>query len=101
MPKDSIGVIELGKEEVWKRERVLNYKTPQQSAGWMAYQLEKSAEAPPKSKTADNKSTNKTADSLNGILQTEVESGGYGEKWKNEGDSSKDSFTANYVLYAY
>jgi len=38
---------------------------------------------------------------MNGILQTEVESGGYGEKWKNEGDSSKDAFTANDVLDAY
>ena len=38
---------------------------------------------------------------MNSILKTEVESGGYGEKWKNEGDLSNASFTANEVIEAY
>lgn len=96
MPKDSIGIIELGKEEVWKRERVLNYKTPQQSAGWMAYQLEKTMEAPPKPKTADNKSTNKTTDSLNRVidsLQRVIES--MPVKKKKNKDGEDEEITAN------
>lgn len=40
VPKDSIAVIELGKEEIWKKERVKSFKTPEKSFGWVAYQLE-------------------------------------------------------------
>src|SRR5687768_15391059 len=31
MPKDSLAIVELGKEEVWKREKIKGYKTPQKS----------------------------------------------------------------------
>jgi len=48
MPKDSIGIIELGKETVWKAAKVKNYKTPQKAYGWMAKQGEKNTEAPAK-----------------------------------------------------
>ena len=41
MPKDSIAIVELGKEEIRKTAKVKSYKTPQKSAGWVAYQLEK------------------------------------------------------------
>lgn len=41
MPKDSLGIIELGKDSVWKLANVKNYKTPQKSFGWIAYQMER------------------------------------------------------------
>lgn len=71
MPKDSLAIIELGKEEVWKKEMVKNYKTPQKSSGWLAYQLEKQPEQPARSKTPDTKSNNnKIADSLNHVIDS-------------------------------
>ena len=65
MPKDSLAIIELGKDSVWKRTAVKGYKTPEKSFGWVAYHLEKTTE--PKAKSADNK---KTADSLNKLIDS-------------------------------
>ncbi|MBL0183816.1 MAG: S9 family peptidase [Chitinophagaceae bacterium] len=42
MTKDSIGILELGKEEVVKMPRVKGFKTAEKGFGWVAYQLEKS-----------------------------------------------------------
>ncbi len=39
MPKDSIGIIELGKTDVWKVARVRSYKTPAKASGWVAFSL--------------------------------------------------------------
>src|SRR4030095_6865957 len=41
MPKDSIGIVELGKDSVWKRPGLKGFKTPDKSFGWLAYQFEK------------------------------------------------------------
>ena len=41
MPKDSLGIIELGKDSVLKIARVKSYKTPEKGSGWLAYQLDK------------------------------------------------------------
>jgi len=41
MPKDSIGIIELGRDEILKKSNVKNFKTPEKAAGFVAYQLEK------------------------------------------------------------
>ncbi len=41
MTKDSIGIIELGKEDVVKIPRVKAFKAPEKGAGWVAYHLEK------------------------------------------------------------
>lgn len=41
MPKDSLGIVELGKEEVLKFPRVKGYKSPEKGIGWIAYQMEK------------------------------------------------------------
>ncbi len=41
MPKDSLAIIELGKDSVWKTARVNGYRTPEKSFGWVAYLLEK------------------------------------------------------------
>ncbi len=75
MPKDSIAVIELGKEEVWKREAVKTYKTPQKTAGWVAYQLEKKIEpaGKPKVTTSDTKmadSLKRVIDSLKSVIES-------------------------------
>jgi dipeptidyl aminopeptidase/acylaminoacyl peptidase len=47
MPKDSLAIVELGKDSVWKSPRVKTYKTPEKGNGWVAYHLEKSLPAPP------------------------------------------------------
>jgi hypothetical protein len=41
MPKDSLGIIELGKDSVLKIARVKSYRSPEKGAGWIAYQMEK------------------------------------------------------------
>ena len=41
MLKDTLAIIELGKEDILKIPRVKNYKTPEKGFGWIAYQLEK------------------------------------------------------------
>jgi hypothetical protein len=38
---------------------------------------------------------------MKGILKSEVGAGGYGEKWKNESDSSVQYYTANDIIDAY
>jgi hypothetical protein len=43
LPKDSLGIVELGKPGVVKVARVRSYKTPQKGAGWVAYLKEKEA----------------------------------------------------------
>lgn len=47
MPKDSLGIVELGKNDVWKTARVKSFKTPEKGNGWLAYHLEKALPAPP------------------------------------------------------
>jgi dipeptidyl aminopeptidase/acylaminoacyl peptidase len=72
MPKDSLAIVELGKEAVWKKELVKNYKTPQKSFGWLAYQLEKPIEQPGKKLSNSNigKADNKVTDSLKRIIDS-------------------------------
>ena len=41
MAKDTLAIIETGKEEVIKIHRVKSYRSPEKGAGWIAYQLEK------------------------------------------------------------
>ncbi len=41
MPKDSIAIIELGKDEVIKIARIKGYKTSEKGFGWVAYHMEK------------------------------------------------------------
>lgn len=70
MPKDSIAIVELGKEEIWKAAKAKTYKTPQKSFGWLAYQVEKTVEAPAKSKQIEIGINKKIADSLNQIIDS-------------------------------
>jgi len=41
MPKDSLGIVELGRDSVVKIARVKSFKTPEKGNGWIAYHLEK------------------------------------------------------------
>ena len=73
LPKDSIGLVELGKDPIVKVAKVRSYKTPQKAGGWVAYLKEKEPVAGkpsgPTQKTVD--SLKKTIDSLV-MLITEV-----------------------------
>jgi len=75
MPKDSIAIVELGKEEIWKAAKAKTYKTPQKSYGWVAYHVEKSIEPPAKQsldklRTVEPGGNKKVADSLNHIIDS-------------------------------
>ncbi len=53
MPKDSLAIIELGKEEILKIPRVRSFRSPEKGVGWVAWQLEKSLpDTSKKTKTA-------------------------------------------------
>ena len=69
-PKDSFAILELGKEDSWKTEKVKGYKTPAKTWGWVAYQLDKPVDQPGKSKAAENSNGRKLADSLNRIIDS-------------------------------
>jgi dipeptidyl aminopeptidase/acylaminoacyl peptidase len=70
IPKDSIAIIELGKDEVWKKELVKTYKTPQKNFGWVAYQLEKKPEIPVARKTTEPSANKKITDSLSLVIDS-------------------------------
>lgn len=40
-PKDTLAIVELGKDSVMKISRVRSFKTAEKGSGWLAYQLEK------------------------------------------------------------
>jgi acetyl esterase/lipase len=65
IPKDSLGIIELGRDSIWKREKVKGYKTPEKSFGWVAYHLERKPGVPGRS--SDDK---KRTDSLTQIIDS-------------------------------
>ncbi len=41
MPKDSLGIIELGKDSIYKIPRIKSFKTPEKASGYVAIHLEK------------------------------------------------------------
>ncbi len=48
MPKDSLAIVEFGKDSVWKVARVKTFKTPEKGNDWVAYHMEKALPEPPK-----------------------------------------------------
>lgn len=60
MPKDSVGIIELGKEGITKVAKVKGYKVPEKAAGWVAYHKERD----PQTVRPSAQPTQKTVDSL-------------------------------------
>ncbi len=69
-PKDSLAIIALGKEEIWKTPNVKNYKTPQKTFGWVAFQLEKPVQQPGKHLPTNPGANNRITDSLNHIIDS-------------------------------
>ncbi len=67
LPKDSIGIVELGKDAVVKMPKVKSYKAPEKAAGWIAYHKEKEI-VPAKQAAA----TQKTVDSLKKTIDSLV-----------------------------
>ena len=41
LPKDSLGILELGKDSIIKKPGIKSFKTPEKGSGWLAYQYEK------------------------------------------------------------
>jgi dipeptidyl aminopeptidase/acylaminoacyl peptidase len=64
LPKDSLGIIELGQDSVLKITKVKSYKTPEKAAGFIAYLLEKAEPAATKVKTLPDSATQ-----INSLLQ--------------------------------
>ncbi|HVM89453.1 MAG TPA: prolyl oligopeptidase family serine peptidase [Puia sp.] len=54
MPKDSLAIVELGKDGIIKIPGIKTYKTPERSGGWVAYLSEKGFPLPGKNKDADS-----------------------------------------------
>ncbi|MCB0775326.1 MAG: S9 family peptidase [Chitinophagaceae bacterium] len=66
-PKDSLCILELGKEEIWKKERIKSYQLPKDGYGWVAYLSEKEDSKPKKGSAGAGA---KTIDSLNQIIDS-------------------------------
>ncbi|MBL0146601.1 MAG: S9 family peptidase [Chitinophagaceae bacterium] len=52
MAKDTLAIVELGKDSVIKIARLKTFKTPEKAAGWLAYHMEKPLPDSTKKKTA-------------------------------------------------
>ncbi len=91
-PKDSLAIVELGEDSVWKIAKVKTYKTPEKEAGWVAYHLEKAVEKKepvkktdaPEKKLAD--SLAKVVDSLKQVIQSMPQ-----KKKKNRDDDEEST----------
>lgn len=55
LPKDSLGILELGKTDIWKTARVKNFKTPEEGNTWLAYHLERRMDRARTQSNADRK----------------------------------------------
>jgi dipeptidyl aminopeptidase/acylaminoacyl peptidase len=99
MPKDSLAIVELGKETIWKTEKVKNYKLPLFAGGWVAYQLDKPIEQPgkklpekkidPGSRVTD--SLKRVIDSLEKLLQSPPKKKKEKGKKKEEDDGNDEN----------
>lgn len=45
-PKDSLVILELGKDNLWKQPMVKDFKLPENNAGWIVYHSDKKPESP-------------------------------------------------------
>jgi dipeptidyl aminopeptidase/acylaminoacyl peptidase len=92
LPKDSIGIVELGKDQLFKAAKVKSYKTPEKAFGWVAYQKEavpSKQSLAPTQKTVD--SLKRTVDSLT-LLVTQLKNIKGGNR--DELDAEDDPLTA-------
>ncbi len=91
-PKDTLAIIELGKDSIWKKEKTKGFKTPEKAGGWLAYHLDK--ENKPAATGAKDK-PNKAVDSLSRVvdsLQQIINAQTAGKKKKKSKD--EDAFFA-------
>ncbi len=102
-PKDSLGIVELGKEEINKIPKVRTFKVPDNSSGWVAYWMEKPKDASAAEDGADlnlknlNSGTDKTFNSVSEYYFDKK-----GTKLLLEtSKSAKDSFGKAYVLLVH
>lgn len=70
MPKDSLAILELGTEALWKAPRIRSYKTPKAAFGWVAYQLEKPVEGPSRARGNDGNPGKRITDSLHHVIDS-------------------------------
>ena len=96
-PKDSLGIVEFGKDSILKVARVKAYKTPEKSATWVAYHKEKITDTSrQKSGSAINSrvvdSLKRTIDSLQRLL---------GEKKRKNKDNSDFDLLAQEQFYIH
>jgi dienelactone hydrolase len=68
-PKDSIAIIELGKDSVWKRARIKNFTNPEKSFGWVVYHMEKPLADSARSRRPEP-NNNKIVDSLKKLIDS-------------------------------
>ena len=69
-PKDTLAIVELGSQQIWKKPQVKSFKTPEKAAGWVAYHLEKKP-APPAAKiNARQPDNKKITDSLARVIDS-------------------------------
>ncbi len=99
-PKDSLAIVEFGKDSVWKIAKVKTFKTPEKEAGWVAYHLEKAVEKKepvkkadaPEKKIAD--SLGKVIDSLKQVIQSMPQ-----KKKKNRDDEESTEYDIQSTRY--
>lgn len=70
LPRDSFGIVALGKDSVWKYPRVKTFKTPQNSFGWVAYHLEKPVEIMARGRVAAPPDFKRITDSLEKLIDS-------------------------------
>jgi dipeptidyl aminopeptidase/acylaminoacyl peptidase len=75
MPKDSLAIVELGKDSVLKKAGIKSFKTPEKAAGWLAYLYEKGFPVLAKDKSQPDSlsrlnSINHIADSLSHVADS-------------------------------
>jgi len=102
MPKDSLGIFTIGKDDVLKIARVKGYKMPEKGSGWVAYHLEKALPEAGKPKSAPDSLTQvnnlarmvdslqRIADSLRNKLN-EVKTNGIGVLATQKKDEKKST----------
>lgn len=102
-PKDSLGIVEFGNEQVNKIPKIRSFKVPEKGSGWLAYWMEKSKDAPASDDGTDlilknlNTGTDKTFS-----LVSEYHFDKMGTKMILEtGKNPKDSFGKAYVLLVH
>ena len=94
MPKDSLAIVELGKDSVWKKANIQGYKTPAKSFGWLAYHVGKTTAQ--QVKANDSKkltdSLNKVIDSLKAIIESASK-----KKMKSNDDFAEDYDATRFI----